>query len=154
MLYISSSHFRSLFYNACNQPHNNSPVISANTAAAALWENITSVCMVSSLLATFVICVCVCVCVLSRAPEITQEAGTEKERGRRSPTHRGKNSFLESYTSVGICLMSARVQRCIEHVRRPLARRCGVADSITMCDRSLCLPMPLLLSAAYFSHYK
>lgn len=129
MLYISSSHFRSLFYNACNQPRNNSLVISANTAAAALWENITSVCMVSLLLATFVIRVCVCAAsmsVLSQAPEITQKAGAARvEQGSRSPTHRSKNSFLESYTSAGICLMSARVQRCIEHVRRPLAMRCG-----------------------------
>lgn len=71
------------------------------------------------------VCICVCmrVCVFPWAQEITEEARTESES--RSPAHRGKNSFLESYISTGICLMSARVERCIEHVRRPLAMRCG-----------------------------
>lgn len=66
---------------------------------------------------------CVCLFVYLWAQEITEKAGTE--RASRSLAHRGKNSFLESYTSTGICLMSTRVERCIEHVRRPLAMRCG-----------------------------
>lgn len=62
-------------------------------------------------------------CFFFHGPQRSQ--GKQGLRESRSPAHRGKNSFLESYISTGICLMSARVERCIEHVRRPLAMRCG-----------------------------
>lgn len=48
-----------------------------------------------------------------------------RDRESNAPAHRGRNSFLESNTSRDIWLMSARVERCIEYVRSPLAMRCG-----------------------------
>lgn len=99
-------------------------VIAANTAPSVLWENMISVYMMSVCAATFVIAVLgfyVSVFVSSYM-RLRDHRGLRRSK---YPAHRGKNLFLEVYISTGICLMSARVERCIEHVRRPLAMRCG-----------------------------
>lgn len=90
--------------------------VAANSAPAVLWEEISvhmmSASTATSVISAFVLC---CVCFLC-AQEI---------RLSRPPASRGKNVFLQVYISADICLMSARVERCIEHVRRPLAARWG-----------------------------
>lgn len=73
-------------------------------------------------------CVCVCMVDMQRVP-VCYFGGPTDHCGlsvcSRSAACRGKNAFLKSYISTCICLMSSRVERCIEHVRRPLAMRCG-----------------------------
>lgn len=69
-----------------------------------------------------------------------------RDQKRGAPAHRGKNSFLESYISSGICLMSAPVERYIEHVRRPLAVRSGIQiTSENVTAHSVSTPHPLYL---------
>lgn len=76
------------------------------------------------------------VCTFPEAPEIKRAA----------PAHRGKNSFLERYISGCICLMSAPVERCIEHVRRLLAVRSGKQiASQNVTAHSVSTPWPLYL---------
>lgn len=69
------------------------------------------------------------------------------------PACRGRNVFLQVYISADICLMSSRVERCIEHVRRPLAARWGwqiASHSVTAHSVSLLasfissIPLPII----------
>lgn len=92
-------------------------------ASARTWQQYSFVISVSGVsVQTQVLCLCVCIsCTLVNPRDHT--GGRDSES--RSPAHRGRNSFLESYTSTGIWLMSARRERCIEYVRSPLAMRCG-----------------------------
>lgn len=112
-------------------------ILQACTRRTCSWPHLLSLFLEFMCVCACTVCggVCLCVRVFFHGPERSQRRQGLREC--RSPAYRGKNSFLESYTSTGICLMSARVEICIEHVRRPLV----IVDSITDCGCSLCLPV-------------
>lgn len=108
----------------------------AGRASACTWQQYSFVIAVSGLHAYF--CTCIS-CMLVNPRDHTE--GRDRESS--APAHGGRNSFLESYTSRGIWLMSTKVERCIEYVRSPLAMRCGqqiTSQSVTAHSVSQYLP--------------